>query len=104
MDGFRTVVKVDGSRPSRAALEWAVAEARMHNGSIKAVTAARRIAAGVFAFAGVMLTPESMSGPSFLVAVNALLLKRLKLPRPDTPDAVTAHPARPLAPAPAGHH
>lgn len=66
------------------------------------------IAAGVFAFAGVVLSPEiaalSMSGSSFLVAVNALLLKRLRLPRPDTPEATTARPARPLSPAPAGHY
>jgi len=45
------------------------------------------IAAGVFQPAfGLVLRPEiaalSMSGSSFLVAVNALLLKRLKLPAP----------------------
>lgn len=61
------------------------------------------IAAGVFAFAGVVLSPEiaalSMSGSSFLVAVNALLLKRLMLPRPETPEATTARASRPLAPA-----
>lgn len=61
------------------------------------------IAAGVFAFAGLRLSPEiaalSMSGSSFLVAVNALLLKRLRLPRPETPEATTADAARPLAPA-----
>lgn len=61
------------------------------------------IAAGVFAFAGVVLSPEiaalSMSGSSFLVAVNALLLKRLRLPRPETPEATTAREAQPLAPA-----
>ncbi|WP_181037236.1 heavy metal translocating P-type ATPase [Arthrobacter sp. 4R501] len=61
------------------------------------------IAAGVFAFAGIVLSPEiaalSMSGSSFLVAVNALLLKRLRLPRPETPEASTARPVRPLAPA-----
>jgi Cu2+-exporting ATPase len=51
------------------------------------------IAAGVFAPAfGLVLRPEiaalSMSGSSFLVAVNALLLKRLRLPQPpaSTPD------------------
>jgi Cu2+-exporting ATPase len=43
------------------------------------------IAAGVFEPAfGLVLRPEiaalSMSGSSFLVAVNALLLKRLRLP------------------------
>jgi Cu2+-exporting ATPase len=47
------------------------------------------IAAGVFAPSlGLVLRPEiaalSMSGSSFLVAVNALLLKRLHLPAPDT--------------------
>lgn len=61
------------------------------------------IAAGVFAFAGVVLSPEiaalSMSGSSFLVAVNALLLKRFRLPWPETPEATTARTARPLAPA-----
>jgi Cu2+-exporting ATPase len=45
------------------------------------------IAAGVFEPAfGLVLRPEiaalSMSGSSFLVAVNALLLRRLRLPRP----------------------
>ena len=49
------------------------------------------IAAGVFEPAfGLMLRPEiaalSMSGSSFLVAVNALLLKRLRLPAaPEAP-------------------
>ena len=50
------------------------------------------IAAGVFAGWGLVLRPEiaalTMSGSSFLVAVNALLLKRLRLP------------AAPAAPAP----
>ncbi len=46
------------------------------------------IAAGIFEPAfGLVLRPEiaalSMSGSSFLVAVNALLLKRLRLPAPD---------------------
>jgi Cu2+-exporting ATPase len=49
------------------------------------------IAAGVFEPAfGLVLRPEiaalSMSGSSFLVAVNALLLKRLRLPSPARPD------------------
>ncbi|MBP2387962.1 heavy metal translocating P-type ATPase [Paeniglutamicibacter kerguelensis] len=61
------------------------------------------LAAGVFAFAGIVLSPEiaalSMSGSSFLVAVNALLLKRLRLPRPETPEDSTARQTRPLAPA-----
>ncbi len=48
------------------------------------------IAAGVFEPAfGLVLRPEiaavSMSGSSFLVAVNALLLKRLRLPSPAAP-------------------
>jgi P-type Cu2+ transporter len=48
------------------------------------------IAAGVFEPAfGLVLRPEiaalSMSGSSFLVAVNALLLKRLRLPTPEPP-------------------
>jgi Cu2+-exporting ATPase len=56
------------------------------------------IAAGVFEPAfGLTLRPEiaalSMSGSSLLVAVNALLLKRLRLPRPAT-DAVTPHQPR----------
>ncbi|MEY9776325.1 heavy metal translocating P-type ATPase [Arthrobacter sp. MW3 TE3886] len=61
------------------------------------------IAAGVFAFAGVVLSPEiaalSMSGSSFLVAVNALLLKRLRLPRSGPPGAAPVSVPRPLAPA-----
>ena len=45
------------------------------------------IAAGVFEPAfGLVLRPEiaalSMSGSSFLVAVNAVMLKRLRLPKP----------------------
>lgn len=54
------------------------------------------IAAGVFEPAfGLVLRPEiaalSMSGSSFLVAVNALMLKRLRLPAPRT--ATEGHPA-----------
>ncbi|SEL49671.1 heavy metal translocating P-type ATPase [Nonomuraea pusilla] len=50
-------------------------------------TIALPIAAGVFEPAfGLVLRPEiaalSMSGSSFIVAVNALMLKRLRLPRP----------------------
>ena len=54
------------------------------------------IASGVFQPAfGLVLRPEiaalSMFGSSFLVAVNALLLKRLKLPtQPPTPQAQPA--------------
>jgi P-type Cu2+ transporter len=49
------------------------------------------IAAGVFQPAfGLVLRPEiaaiSMSGSSFIVAVNALLLKRLRLPHPAAPE------------------
>ncbi|HAQ59485.1 MAG TPA: ATPase P [Microbacterium sp.] len=48
------------------------------------------IAAGVFVSSlGIMLSPEiaaiSMSGSSVIVAVNALLLKRLRLPSPPAP-------------------
>ena len=61
------------------------------------------IAAGVFEPAfGLVLRPEiaalSMSGSSFLVAVNALLLKRLRLPRhpPNpTPSRQQHRPGRP---------
>jgi Cu2+-exporting ATPase len=61
------------------------------------------IAAGVFEPAfGLVLRPEiaalSMSGSSFLVAVNALLLKRLRLPRPA---ATPPSSAREYPPAPA---
>jgi Cu2+-exporting ATPase len=46
------------------------------------------IAAGVFAFVGLTLRPEiaalSMSGSSVIVAVNAVMLKRLELPRRHT--------------------
>ena len=52
------------------------------------------IAAGVFEPAfGLVLRPEiaalSMSGSSFIVAVNALMLKRLRLPRPVAPAATS---------------
>jgi Cu2+-exporting ATPase len=61
-------------------------------------TLALPIAAGVFAGWGLVLRPEiaalTMSGSSFLVAVNALLLKRLRLP------AAPAEPAAAPAPAP----
>ena len=56
------------------------------------------IAAGAFEPAfGLILRPEiaalSMSGSSFLVAVNALLLKRLRLPgAPAQPDTAPATP------------
>jgi len=62
------------------------------------------IAAGIFEPSfGLVLRPEiaalSMSGSSFLVAVNALLLKRLRLPAPETVAAAglagdSAPPAR----------
>ncbi len=61
-------------RKEKQNLTWAVA----YNGL------ALPIAAGVFASWGLVLRPEiaalTMSGSSFLVAVNALLLKRLRLP------------------------
>ena len=61
------------------------------------------IAAGVFEPAfGLVLRPEiaalSMSGSSFLVAVNALLLKRLSLPKPPQTEPEPAA-VRPLEPA-----
>jgi Cu2+-exporting ATPase len=61
------------------------------------------IAAGVFEPAfGLVLRPEiaalSMSGSSFLVAVNALMLKRLPLPtqptRPEPVQAASLQPTR----------
>jgi Cu2+-exporting ATPase len=66
-------------------------------------TIALPIAAGVFVPSlELMLRPEiaalSMSGSSFLVAVNALLLKRLRLPAP-TP-ATPGHAPHPAEPAP----
>lgn len=36
---FSIVVGVDGSAPSRLALEWAVTEARLRNGQVRTVTA-----------------------------------------------------------------
>jgi Cu2+-exporting ATPase len=61
------------------------------------------IAAGVFEPAfGLVLRPEiaalSMSGSSFLVAVNALLLKRLRLP--EAPAAPATEASAPRAPQP----
>lgn len=55
------------------------------------------IAAGVFEPAfGLVLRPEiaalSMSGSSFIVAVNALMLKRLKLPSPPVPTSEKVSP------------
>lgn len=38
-DGFRIAVGVDGSDESRFALEWAVTEARLRHGQVRAVTA-----------------------------------------------------------------
>ena len=58
------------------------------------------IAAGVFAPAfGLVLRPEiaalSMSGSSLIVAVNALLLKRLNLPAPAPSAPVAGQPSQP---------
>jgi len=58
------------------------------------------IAAGVLEPSlGLVLRPEiaalSMSGSSVIVAVNALVLKRLGLPTPPTPSAAAAHNNRP---------
>ena len=61
------------------------------------------IAAGVFEPAfGLVLRPEiaalSMSGSSFLVAVNALLLRRLRLPvQPQGPEPVRTRELEPAA-------
>ena len=66
------------------------------------------IAAGVFAPAfGLVLRPEiaalSMSGSSLIVAVNALLLKRLNLPAPASAPSAPTGAAAEKEPAPAGH-
>ncbi|MDF2093659.1 heavy metal translocating P-type ATPase [Knoellia sp. 3-2P3] len=63
------------------------------------------IAAGVFEPSlGLVLRPEmaalAMSGSSVIVAVNALLLKRLSLPEPPAP---ASQGAEQRAPVPAGH-
>jgi Cu2+-exporting ATPase len=67
-------------RKMRQNLAWAVG----YN------TIALPIAAGVFEPFGLVLRPEmaalSMSGSSVIVAVNALMLKRLKLPAPESPE------------------
>ncbi len=62
------------------------------------------IAAGVFASSlGLVLRPEvaalSMSGSSVIVAVNALMLKRLRLPEPPASAASQASDHRPPVPA-----
>ena len=69
------------------------------------------IAAGVFyPSLGLSLSPEiaalSMSGSSIIVAVNSLLLKRLKLPQPVVPGAPegAVPPSRPEVPTPVGGH
>jgi Cu2+-exporting ATPase len=63
------------------------------------------IAAGVFAPFGLVLRPEiaalSMSGSSVLVAVNALLLKRLRLPA--APEAPAAQAVAVPEPQPVSH-
>ena len=64
------------------------------------------IAAGVFEpVVGLVLRPEiaalSMSGSSFIVAVNALLLKRLQLPDSiSPPQAPAASPVKAGMPTP----
>jgi Cu2+-exporting ATPase len=62
------------------------------------------IAAGVFEPSlGLVLRPEmaalSMSGSSVIVAVNALMLKRLRLPEPPASAAPQASELRPPVPA-----
>jgi Cu2+-exporting ATPase len=59
------------------------------------------IAAGVFVSSlGIMLSPEiaaiSMSGSSVIVAVNALLLKRLRLPAQAAPAAASSPEPTPV--------
>jgi Cu2+-exporting ATPase len=79
-------------RKEVANLRWAIS----YNGL------ALPIAAGVFASWGLVLRPEiaalTMSGSSILVAVNALLLKRLRLPA--APAAPAATPATAPEPQP----
>jgi Cu2+-exporting ATPase len=64
------------------------------------------IAAGVFdPIFGLVLRPEiaalTMAGSSFIVAVNALTLKRLRLPdQPGAPRDPEAAAPMPIAPAP----
>lgn len=62
------------------------------------------LGAGVFAPFGVVLSPEiaaiSMSGSSLIVAVNALMLKRLRLPAPASPPPRTAAPSAEPTPTP----
>jgi Cu2+-exporting ATPase len=70
-------------------------------------TVALPIAAGVFAPSfGLVLRPEiaalSMSGSSFLVAVNALMLKRLHLPVANAAAPTAAPAVPPSQPEPAG--
>ncbi|MCY0906405.1 heavy metal translocating P-type ATPase [Arthrobacter sp. H14-L1] len=65
------------------------------------------IAAGIFfASLGIRLSPEiaaiSMSGSSVIVAVNALLLKRLHLPAPVEPAGTTTKSEPAPTPAPSG--
>jgi Cu2+-exporting ATPase len=65
------------------------------------------IAAGVFEPAfGLMLRPEiaalSMSGSSLIVAVNALMLRRLRLPAPETPEGRAGPTPRQPVPQPSG--
>jgi Cu2+-exporting ATPase len=81
-------------RKEKQNLAWAVG----YNG------AALPIAAGVFASWGLVLRPEiaalTMSGSSLLVAVNALLLKRLHLPGAPAARAVQPAPAPEQEPVP----
>ena len=66
-------------------------------------TIALPVAAGVFAPLGLTLRPEiaavAMAGSSILVAVNALLLKRLRLPDGGESDGVLAAAGSPAAPS-----
>lgn len=78
----------EGCRPQRPASIQTSQERGRHGGLIGYNAIAPPIAAGVFEpFVGLVLRPEiaalSMSGSSLLVAMNALLLKRVQLPAPD---------------------
>lgn len=63
------------------------------------------LGAGAFEPLGVVLSPEiaaiSMSGSSLIVAVNALMLKRLRLPTPESPTPSTAATVPEPTPTPA---
>lgn len=96
-DKSAKVAELQG-RGKKVAMEGTLRKMRQNLGwAIGYNAIALPIAAGVFypAF-GLMLSPEiaaiSMSGSSVIVAANALLLKRLRLPE-QAPSAPESHPA-----------